>query len=178
LYNAAYFAGMTDVTHKPHSFYIGRYPPGREATVFEGAIDMKFRNDLPTGVMIQTAWTPTSLTVRLYGTKKFEVTSSTGPRTNPTEPTKVEIPSGQPCAASQGAPGFTVTDTRTLRDVKTGQVKSERRTTKYNPSPIVTCGSERRRKGSSGRALGLPDSASGHLAFDHHQWRGLRGSEC
>jgi vancomycin resistance protein YoaR len=27
LYNAAYFAGMTDVTHKPHSFYIGRYPP-------------------------------------------------------------------------------------------------------------------------------------------------------
>ncbi len=142
LYNAAYFAGMTDVTHKPHSFYIGRYPPGREATVFEGAIDMKFRNDLPTGVMIQTAWTPTSLTVRLYGTKKFDVTSSTGPRTNPTEPTKVEIPSGQPCVASQGAPGFTVTDTRTLRDVKTGQVKSERRTTKYNPSPIVTCGSE------------------------------------
>ena len=47
LYNAAYFAGMTDVTHKPHSFYISRYPPGREATVFEGAIDMKFRNDAP-----------------------------------------------------------------------------------------------------------------------------------
>ena len=32
--------------------------------------------------------------------------------------------------------------TRTLRDVKTGAVKTERRTTKYNPSPIVTCGSE------------------------------------
>ena len=29
LYNAAYFAGMTDVTHKPHSFYIGRYPRPR-----------------------------------------------------------------------------------------------------------------------------------------------------
>ena len=133
---------MTDVTHKPHSFYISRYPPGREATVFEGAIDMKFRNDSPTGVMIQTAWTPTSLTVRLYGTKRFDVTSSTGPRTNPTEPTKVDIPAGQPCAPSQGAPGFTVTDTRTLRDVKTGAVKTEKRTTKYNPSPIVTCGSD------------------------------------
>ena len=142
LYNAAYFSGMTDVTHKPHSFYISRYPPGREATVFEGAIDMKFRNDSPTGVMIQTAWTPTSLTVRLYGTKRFDVTSSTGPRTNPTEPTKVDIPAGQPCAPSQGAPGFTVTDTRTLRDVKTGAVKTEKRTTKYNPSPIVTCGSD------------------------------------
>jgi vancomycin resistance protein YoaR len=142
LYNAAYFAGMADVTHKPHSFYISRYPAGREATVFEGAIDMKFKNDGPTGVMIQTAWTPTSLTIRLYGTKRYDVTSATGPRTSPTEPTKVDIPAGQPCSPSQGAPGFTVTDTRTLRDVKTGAVKTERRTTKYNPSPIVTCGSE------------------------------------
>ena len=142
LYNAAYFAGMADVTHKPHSFYISRYPPGREATVFEGAIDMKFKNDGPTGVMIQTAWTPASLTIRIYGTKRYDVTSATGPRTNPTEPTKVDIPAGQPCSPSQGAPGFTVTDTRTLRDVKTGAVKTERRTTKYNPSPIVTCGSE------------------------------------
>ena len=64
------------------------------------------------------------------------------PRTNPTEPAKVEIPSGEPCVAGSGAPGFTVTDTRTLRDVRTGQVKTERRTTKYNPSPIVTCGSD------------------------------------
>ena len=142
LFNAAYFAGMADVTHKPHSFYISRYPPGREATVFEGAIDMKFKNDGPTGVMIQTAWTSTSLTIRIYGTKRYDVTSATGPRTNPTEPTKVDIPAGQPCSPSQGAPGFTVTDTRTLRDVKTGAVKTERRTTKYNPSPIVTCGSE------------------------------------
>ena len=33
LYNAAYFAGVGDVTHTPHSFYISRYPAGREATV-------------------------------------------------------------------------------------------------------------------------------------------------
>ena len=50
LYNASYFAGMVDVEHKEHSFYISRYPPGREATVFDDAIDMKFRNDNPTGV--------------------------------------------------------------------------------------------------------------------------------
>ena len=55
--------------------------------------------------MIQTAWTPTSLTVRLYGTKKFDVTSSTGPRTNPTEPTKVEIPSGSPAWPARARPG-------------------------------------------------------------------------
>ena len=143
LYNAAYFAGMTDVTHKPHSFYIGRYPPGREATVFEGAIDMKFRNDLPTGVMIQTAWTPTSLTVRLYGTKQLRRHVVDGPAHEPDRARpRSRSPPASPAWPSQGAPGFTVTDTRTLRDVKTGQVKAERRTTKYNPSPIVTCGSE------------------------------------
>ena len=139
LYNAAYFAGMVDVEHKEHSFYIGRYPAGREATVFEGAIDLKFRNDNPTGVMIQTVWTPTSLTVRLYGTKRYEVTSTPGPRTNPTEPKTVTIPEGRPCSPSNGAPGFTITDTRTLRDVSTGEVRSERRTIRYNPSPIVVC---------------------------------------
>ena len=32
-FNAAFFAGLEDVEHKPHSFYIDRYPVGREATV-------------------------------------------------------------------------------------------------------------------------------------------------
>ena len=37
LYNASYFAGMTNVEHKEHSFYISRYPAGREATVFDNS---------------------------------------------------------------------------------------------------------------------------------------------
>ncbi len=140
LYNAAYFAGMTDVAHKEHSFYISRYPAAREATVFEGAIDLKFRNDNPTAVMIQTVWTPGSITVRLYGTKRYEVTSATGARTNPTSPTSITIPPGEPCSPSQGAPGFTTSDTKTTREISTGQVRSETRTVRYNPSPIVVCG--------------------------------------
>ena len=140
-YNAAYFAGMTDVVHKPHSFYISRYPPGREATVVSGPLDLKWRNDTPGGVVVQTVWTPSTLTVRIWGTKRYAVTSTPGPRTSPTQPTQVTIPAGEPCTPSQGAPGFTITDTRTLRDLKTGAVRTERRATKYNPAPIVSCGS-------------------------------------
>src|SRR5262249_18604136 len=33
LYNAAFFSGLKLVAHTPHSFYISRYPPGREATI-------------------------------------------------------------------------------------------------------------------------------------------------
>lgn len=139
LYNAAYFAGMTDVEHTPHSFYISRYPPGREATIASGAIDMRFRNDTPTPVLIRTNWTPSSITVTLYGTKYYEVTSTAGPRTNPTEPNTVTIPAGEPCNPSNGAPGFTITDTRTLRDLNTGEVRSQTQATRYNPSPKIVC---------------------------------------
>jgi vancomycin resistance protein YoaR len=131
---------MVDVEHKEHSFYISRYPAGREATVFDDVIDLKFRNDGPTGVLIQTIWTPSSLTVKMFGSKRYDVTSTTGPRTNPTEPQTITIPPGEPCSPSKGAPGFTVTDTKTMRNVQTGEVTNKTRTVRYNPSPIVICG--------------------------------------
>ncbi|MBV9921852.1 MAG: VanW family protein [Pseudonocardia sp.] len=142
LYNAAYFAGMTNVEHKEHSFYISRYPAGREATVFDDLIDLKFRNDNPTAVMIHTTWTPGAINVRIYGTKRYDVTSTTGPRTNPTRPKTVTIPEGERCTPSKGAPGFTVTDTRTLKDISTGQVRTEARSVRYNPSPTIECGDD------------------------------------
>ncbi|TWF77625.1 vancomycin resistance protein YoaR [Pseudonocardia hierapolitana] len=139
LYNAAYFAGMTLLEHKAHSFYISRYPAGREATIATGAIDNKFRNDNPSPIMIRTRWTPTSVTVQIYGQRRYEVTGEFGPRTNPTQPNEVTIPSGEDCHPSNGAPGFTITDTRTRRDVNTGEVTRETITTRYNPSPRVVC---------------------------------------
>ena len=51
-FNAMFFAGLEDVEHKPHSFYIDRYPIGREATVAWGAVDLQFRNDTPYGILI------------------------------------------------------------------------------------------------------------------------------
>lgn len=139
IYNAAYFAGMTDIEHKEHSFYISRYPAAREATVFEGAIDVKFRDDSTTGILVQTAWTPTSVTVTFWGTKHVEVESITGPRTDPTDP-KTETIHGQPCKASPGAPGFTTTDTRVIRDATTkAELSRHTRKVKYDPIPHVIC---------------------------------------
>ncbi len=139
LYNAAYFAGMTDVEHREHSYYISRYPVAREATVFDDVIDLKFRNDSPGTVVVQTIWTPSSITVKLLGRKVYEVSSSTGPRSNPTQPENVSS-SGPNCKASTGAPGFTASDTRTIRELATGQTRSQTRRVTYKPSPNVTCG--------------------------------------
>ena len=62
IFNNVFFGGLQDVYHKPHSFYISRYPAGREATVYEGVIDLQWRNDSDTGVYIDTQWSPGSIT--------------------------------------------------------------------------------------------------------------------
>lgn len=140
LYNASYFAGMEDAGHTEHSYYISRYPAAREATVFDGAIDLKFRNNTPYGVLIETSTTDSEVTVRLWSTKTVEVESISGERTKPTEPTTVTLPKGKNCIASDGAPGFTTSDTRVIRDAKTGkEISRKTRTVKYDPVPVVKC---------------------------------------
>lgn len=140
LFNAAYFAGMENVEHHEHSYYISRYPAGREATVFGDVLDVKFRNDGPTSVQIQTEWTSSSITARLIGIKRYEVSSSSSSRSRPTSPQTVTIPAGEACSASSGAPGFTITDTRTLREIASGQTRTESHTVIYDPIPTVICG--------------------------------------
>ncbi|WP_039802911.1 VanW family protein [Nocardia araoensis] len=140
LYNAAYFAGLEDAGHTEHSYYISRYPAAREATVFDGVIDLKFRNNTQTGIYIETSATASEITVRLWGTKTVDVESITGEKTKPTEPTTVTLPKGKDCIASEGGPGFTISDTRVITDHKTGrEVSRKTRTVKYDPIPIVKC---------------------------------------
>jgi vancomycin resistance protein YoaR len=81
LFNAAFFAGVPILEHKPHSFYISRYPAGRESTVYYGAIDVRFRNDTAVPLLVRTRSTASSVTVELYGDNGGRrVVSSSGPR--------------------------------------------------------------------------------------------------
>lgn len=138
LYNASYFAGMEDVAHTPHSYYISRYPAGREATVYEGAIDLKFKNPFDTPVRIKTRVSDGDVTVELRGVKQVDVESIPGERTNPTSPKKIEL-DGDECSPSSGAPGFTTTDTRVVKDLKGKELSRETQRTVYDPQPIVSC---------------------------------------
>jgi vancomycin resistance protein YoaR len=144
LFNAAYFAAMTDVEHKEHSYYISRYPPAREATVFQNpdgssVLDLKFRNDTPGAVAIQTAWTPESITIRLWGTKHYTVESITGPRSGYTSPPTRSPEPGQRCIPARGSSGFTTSDTRVVRDLAGREVSRTTRTVVYEPQPRIVC---------------------------------------
>lgn len=138
LYNAAYFAGMQDVAHTAHSYYISRYPAGREATVYEGAIDLQFKNTSPYPVRIDTFFGDGSITVKLMGVKTVTVESVNGGRWAPTQPKRITL-SGSDCVPSGGAPGFTTSDTRIIRDLAGNEVSRNTTTTVYDPSPIVRC---------------------------------------
>lgn len=81
VYNAAFFAGLRLDAHRPHSFYIDRYPPGREATLSFPEIDVRWTNDTAAPVVVRARTGATSVTVQLLGDNGGRrVTALTGPR--------------------------------------------------------------------------------------------------
>jgi vancomycin resistance protein YoaR len=66
LYNAAFFAGLRLVAHTPHSFYISRYPMGREATISWGGPELVFDNNWPAPLRMQLTVRADKVAVRFY----------------------------------------------------------------------------------------------------------------
>ena len=146
-FNAMFFAGLKDVEHKPHSVYIDRYPEGREATVAWPSVDLRFKNTSPYGVLIKARVrksTPSSqgaATVSMFSTKRWKITSTTGPRTNPRAP-QLRYLQTPDCEEFSGTPGFSVDVIRTFRPVGSGKVHhKELFHTDYIAADTVRCGS-------------------------------------
>jgi vancomycin resistance protein YoaR len=145
-FNAMFFAGLEDVEHKPHSFYIDRYPVGREATVAWGSVDLQFRNDTPYGVLISakvTPATPTSsgvVTVSMYSTKHWNITTSESERYNVTR-AKVRRVDTVECHNNEGYGGFEIDVTRYFEPVGANTETREPEVfhTTYTPSDTVIC---------------------------------------
>jgi len=137
-FNAAYLAGFQDVEHTPHSEWFTRYPEGREATLYAGSIDMKFKNTAPTGVLLRSWIEAGRLHVAIWGTPYWAVESTTSARSNVVAPTTVHSASPTCTRQSAGNPGFSVTVTR--RVLLGGALKeTTSRTTRYNPQNAIVC---------------------------------------
>jgi vancomycin resistance protein YoaR len=67
LYNAVFWGGYEDVEHRPHSYYFSRYPEGIEATLSWRNPDLRFRNNGEGALLIDTRYTDTSITARIFG---------------------------------------------------------------------------------------------------------------
>ena len=145
LFNGAFFAGLEDVEHKPHSFYIDRYPIGREATVVWGALDLKFKNDTPYGILIES-WvepsTPSSygeMHVRMWSTKYWDIEAGVSDRYDITEE-KTRHLRGKGFVPHEGYGGFDIDVYRYFRKHGSQElVRKETMHTTYTPSDTVVC---------------------------------------
>jgi vancomycin resistance protein YoaR len=144
LFDAAYDAGFGDVEHHAPPTYTAGAPVGREAGV-DGGADLRFSVDSPYGVLVQVKRTPASsgrpgtVTVVLWSTAAWEVTTSTSARYDVVEPTLVPG-TGDGCVASPGKRGFSVDVTRHLHDLTGASAdRDETLTTTYAPVDGFVC---------------------------------------
>lgn len=115
LYNAVLLAGLDIVERKNHGLPVAYLPPGLDATVAYGSIDLKFFNGRNHAVWIRTFIEGERLSVKLYGkpipgqevkiiTENLE-TIPFGEKTTQT----AELPKGTRQKVKNGSPGYRVT---------------------------------------------------------------------
>src|SRR4029453_17413402 len=139
IFNNVFFSGLEDVYHKPPSFYISRYPEGREATVNWPTVDLKWRNDSPYAVIVQ-AWVDRKVHVSFWSTKVWDIEAGKSQRSNYRSPQTIHDPSPG-CVEQEASSGFDVSVQRIFK--KNGAtVKTETFHTTYMAEDRVVCGPE------------------------------------
>ena len=148
-FNAMFFAGLRDIEHQPHSLFIDRYPPGREATVAWPGLDLKFQNDTRYGVLVQAWRVPGSasrqgsITVRMWSTKVYDKVVATKPvKSNFTTGRDIKDDS-KDCEPMEPVQGFDVDYQRLFYQSGT-IVKRESFHWRYKPTDKVTCVAEKK----------------------------------
>lgn len=145
LYNAGFFAGYEDVEHKPHSLYFPRYPAGREATVYYGKLDMRFKNNTKYPAVIQGYVVKSApgkqgtITFKIWSTKTYTKVVSTEPVKSDFYTGKERVLTTPKCEPQAPIQGFTA---RWKRLFYQGSevVKSENYSWKYSAGDRITCG--------------------------------------
>ena len=144
LYNAGFFAGLEDVEHHPHTLYFDRYPAGREATVYYGSLDLRFKNDTDYGAVV-TASTKAaspggkgSITVKIWSTKTYDKITATDPVKSGYTSGQTITRSGPKCEYQAPIQGFNVSYSRLFfKDGK--QVKKQKYSWRYSPGDEIKC---------------------------------------
>ncbi|MGP4021817.1 VanW family protein [Actinomadura sp. 3N407] len=137
LFNAVFRAGLDIRKSRAHTMYMPEYPEGREAAVSYPALDFTWRNDTGQPVRIEIAYTASSLTVNLWGERKYEVRSKTSERYG-FRPYRTGVGRGRRCVPMVGRKGFEIDVWRTLLD-DGRKVRREKFHTEYRPQPKVKC---------------------------------------
>jgi vancomycin resistance protein YoaR len=129
-FNTIFFAGRELNAYKAHTYYISRYPLGREATISSPYPDLVFTNDSKYGILVRTATTSTSVTITFYSTPDGRTVKAEGPQVLKKRPAGVEYVT-DPEKVGDGHDGYDVVVFRVIS--RPGQApKRERFFTRYD----------------------------------------------
>jgi vancomycin resistance protein YoaR len=137
LLNAAMHAGLEIVDYTPPDVHAPQLPAGTEAVVSYPEPDVVWKNDAPYGVLIQASTTGTSLTVKLWSTKRFDVDMQAPVKGAVTALAPIRR-SGDGCVPAPGQSGFTAEVTRLLRQDGTVVDRKKFRSV-YRPQAQIIC---------------------------------------
>lgn len=144
LFNAGFFAGFEDVEHKPHSLYFPRYPAGREATVYYGSVDLRFKNNTKYPAIIQGYTNPSSsgkrgsVTFKIWSIKTWDKVESSPLVKSGYYSGSTRVSHAANCEPQSSIQGFTVNYKRLF--YKGGKVvKEEPFKWQYDAGDRITC---------------------------------------
>jgi vancomycin resistance protein YoaR len=137
VFNAAWSAGVQLDEHTPHSFYIARYPAGREATLAVPVIDNAWTNDTDNPVVVRSWISGDVIIMEFLGERQYDVRTVDGPWRDKKHGERTTDDSPD-CVPQNPAEGFTITTRRILS--RGGQeVGRDEFTTTYIPADEIVC---------------------------------------
>lgn len=143
LYSAVLYANLEIVTRTSHSLPVSYMPDGQDATIAQGAIDFKFKNNTDFPVKIVTHINGGNLTCEIYGVKEPGISVQVVHNRTATLPSKVtretdaSVPAGYKKITQKGADGYKVASTRIVYS-NGKEIKRENLTSSvYNSTPTI-----------------------------------------
>ena len=143
VFNAVYESGLPVVERHNHSLYISSYPAGRDAAVSYGELDLRWKNDTESDILVRVSTTSGSVTATLYGIDPgYQVTTETGSWEAGEEystVTKVDesLAPGAKYVKTQGTNGSSIDVTRTVKDSDGNVVRQDLFASVYDPNNKV-----------------------------------------
>jgi vancomycin resistance protein YoaR len=174
-FNALFHGGYDIIERQPHTYWFPRYPMGHEATLSWPKPDIIFKNDTQAGLLIKTAYTDTTITVRLYGDNGGrKVKAEVSARQN-IVPAPLEILPNPKIAPDKehvkepGSIGWSVIVSRVMTFAD-GTKKSERRRVTYKARTrrveVHPCRIPEGEKGYTGERCPVPESEEASAPSD------------
>lgn len=143
VYNSVYLAGYPVEKRYNHTLYIESYPKGRDAAIAYPDLDLVWKNDTASDVLLVMTYTSTSVTATLWGVDPgYQVSTEygdwkKGEPYSTTYKTDKTVASGTEYVETTGVDGSSITIVRTVKDKDGNILHEDTFTSTYAPKNKV-----------------------------------------